>query len=67
MDWQLAPDSTATAAPPLRSSLAQSLAANAMADALPLFEALARGDSCTQGLPLSATLGLQLRLTPLGA
>ncbi len=67
VDWQLADGNPAAAAPPLRSTLAQSLAANAMADALPLFEALARGDRCALGLPLSATLGLQLRLTPLGA
>jgi hypothetical protein len=46
---------------PLQSSAAQSLATNAMADALPLFEALARGDEGVVQLPLSSTLGLELR------
>jgi hypothetical protein len=67
VDWQLAPDDPTTAAPPLRSTLAQSLATNAMADALPLFEALALGEACAQALSLSATQALQLCLTPLAA
>jgi hypothetical protein len=46
---------------PLQSSAAQSLAINAMADALPLFEALARGDKALVQLPLSSALGLELR------
>jgi Beta-ketoacyl synthase, N-terminal domain len=46
---------------PLQSSAAQALATNAMADALPLFEALARGDEALVQLPLSNALGLELR------
>jgi hypothetical protein len=67
VDWQLAHGSPTAAAPPLRSALAQSLADNAMADALPLFEALAGGEGCALSLPLSATQALQLHLTPLAA
>ncbi len=67
VDWQLAQAAEAAAAPALHSALAQSLAGNAMADALPLFEALACGDGCALTLPLSAALVVHLRLTPLGA
>ena len=62
LGWRLQPGPAA--APPLRSALAQGLQANAMADALPLFEALADGGSTALTLPLSATLGLQLQLDP---
>ncbi len=51
-----------TARVPLRSEAALQLAGNAMADALPLFEALARGDRAPLALPLSARLALELRL-----
>jgi hypothetical protein len=51
-----------TARIPLRSEAALPLAGNAMADALPLFEALARGDRAPLALPLSARLALELRL-----
>jgi hypothetical protein len=47
-----------------RSDAARALKTNAMADALPLFEALARGEVESLTLPLSATLSLQLRLQP---
>lgn len=46
----------------LRSDVARALAGNAMADALPLFEALARGDAEAMTLPLSASLALRLVL-----
>ncbi|WP_395703399.1 beta-ketoacyl synthase chain length factor [Aquabacterium sp.] len=45
------------------SAAAQALAGNAMADALPLFEALAQGGAATLALPLSARQTLQLQLT----
>ena len=48
---------------PLRSVAAQALAGNAMADALPLFEALARGEREPLALPLSAALALRVRLS----
>jgi len=48
---------------PLRSEAALPLAANAMADALPLYEAIALGDSTALQMPLSAELSLQLKLT----
>jgi hypothetical protein len=47
---------------PLRSEAALPLASNAMADALPLFEALARDDFSPMLLPVSATLALRVRL-----
>jgi hypothetical protein len=61
-DWSLEPGEAAIAAP--RSAAAQALAANAMADALPLFEALADTDAfpATVTLPLAARLSLRLRL-----
>jgi hypothetical protein len=45
---------------PLRSAAARALAGNAMADALPFFEALAIGPGGTLDLPLSRTLVLRL-------
>ena len=51
--------------PVLRSPAAQALRANAMADALPLFEALATEQAACIALPLSALLCLQLGLTAL--
>ncbi len=48
--------------PPLRSSAAKALAGNAMADALPFFEALAFATDRPLDLPLTRTL--TLRLTP---
>ncbi|MBT2323848.1 beta-ketoacyl synthase chain length factor [Variovorax paradoxus] len=63
-EWSLA--SGAPAAPWTPSDAACALKANAMADALPLFESLARGNPEALALPLSATLSLQLRLEPQG-
>lgn len=60
LGWRLQPGPAAAA--PLRSDAARSLQANAMADALPLFEALARADGCCLSLPLSARLSLQLTI-----
>ena len=59
-DWSIA--SGAAARIPLRSEVALPLATNAMADALPVFEALALGDRATLALPLSASLALRVRL-----
>jgi hypothetical protein len=47
----------------LRSPAAQALADNAMADALPLFEALARDERSPLALPLSPALALQVQLS----
>jgi hypothetical protein len=59
LDWALG----GPAAPiTLRSPAALALAANAMADALPLFEALACHDAGPLALPLSASLALQVQL-----
>ena len=60
--WRLQPG--AHVAPPLRSAAARALQAQAMADALPLFEALADKASTTLSLPLSTTLALALTLSP---
>ena len=60
--WQWQAGGSAT---PLHSAAAQALAANAMAAALPLFEALATGVPAHVALPVSATHGLRLQLTPL--
>ena len=61
-EWSLA--AGALPATPVRSDAARALRVNAMADALPLFEALARGESESLSLPLSATLSLQVQLQP---
>jgi hypothetical protein len=61
-DWSL--EGGNAGAVPLRSEAARALAVNAMGDALPLFEALARGDAETLRMPLSGGLALQLRLDP---
>lgn len=49
-----------------QTAAAHALSGNAMADALPLFEALARGKTESVNLPLSGKLSLQLRLEPQG-
>ena len=49
-----------TRAMTLRSAAARAVAGNAMADALPFFEALALGPNGTLDLPLSPTLALRL-------
>jgi len=66
LEWSLA--AQATARIPLRSEAALPLATNAMSDALPLFEALARGsDEAGRrfAMPLSPTLALQVCLSDL--
>ena len=60
--WTLQPGAAMATA--LRSAAAQDLQANAMADALPLFEALARPEKADVQLPLSAHLGIRLTLDP---
>jgi len=60
LDWGLASGPAEPIA--LRSAAALALRANAMADALPLFEALARDDAELMALPLSAELALQVQL-----
>ncbi|HEY8707947.1 MAG TPA: beta-ketoacyl synthase chain length factor [Burkholderiaceae bacterium] len=60
LEWSLA--SGAAARIPLRSPAALPLATNAMADALPLFEALACGTATPLAMPLSARLALRLQL-----
>ena len=60
-DWSLAAGPSQAIAP--RSEAAQALATNAIADALPLFEALASGRNETLAMPLSARLSLQLQLS----
>jgi Beta-ketoacyl synthase, N-terminal domain len=61
-EWSLA--TGASPAPTLRSDAARALKVNAMADALPLYEALARGKAESLALPLSAALSLRLDLQP---
>lgn len=53
------------ALPALKSAAAQALATNAMADALPLFEALARAEDTALALPLGPAGILHLRTIPL--
>ena len=62
LEWSLA--AGAAEAPELRTDAVRPLKANAMADALPFFENLARGDGRSLGLPLSPSLSLRLRLQP---
>ncbi len=61
-EWSLA--TGVAPAPALRTEAARALQGNAMADALPLFEALARGKAESLALPLSATLSLRVDLQP---
>jgi len=64
--WVLQWQTTAEAAPkpPLHTDAARALAANAMADALPLAQALACGAATTLALPLGPRLHLRLDLRP---
>ena len=59
-EWSLA--AGALPATPVRSDAARALRVNAMADALPLYEALARETTAPLALPLSPTLSLRIRL-----
>ena len=61
--WSLKPGPAVTCA--LRSEAARSLAHNAMADAVPVFEALALHTPETLSMPLSALLSLNVRIEPL--
>jgi hypothetical protein len=63
LDWALHEGAVEPA--PLRTAAARALAGNAMADALPLVEALQAGDAASIALPLSAGLHLRLQLQPL--
>ena len=60
-DATLVPRAPGSAAPAPASPAAQALAGNALADALPFFEALARGDTPALALPLSSRQSLSLR------
>jgi hypothetical protein len=60
-DWELV---RRAPAPALRSDAARALQRNGMADALPLYEALARGDAATLDMPLSGHQTLRLHLRP---
>jgi hypothetical protein len=60
-DAALGPRTEGSAAPAPSSPAAQSLAGNALADALPFFEALARDDTPALILPLSPRQSLSLR------
>ena len=60
-DWSLESGASTPITP--QSEAAQTLSANSMADALPLFEALAGGkDAAAISMPLSARLSLRLQL-----
>lgn len=61
-EWALAAGSSMP--PPLRSSAAQALAGNAMADALPFFEGVAFATGSPLNLPLSSRLSLHLQPRP---
>jgi hypothetical protein len=61
LQWQLEEGAGAVSTPPPRSAAARALQSNAMAAALPLFEALAQGASQALALPLSTTRHLALR------
>ena len=60
-DAALQPRADGSPAPALESPAAQALAGNALADALPFFEALARADRPALALPLSPRQSLALR------
>ena len=63
LQWSVGPGDAAP--PPLRSAAAQALAHNAIADGLPLAEALAAGTDTALSLPLGAGLSLHLALRAL--
>jgi hypothetical protein len=60
-DATVQPREPGSAAPAPASAAARALAGNALADALPFFEALARGDRPGLALPLSSRQSLSLR------
>lgn len=61
LDWHAGPG--AVAVPVAQSAAGQALQANASSPALPLFEALARGQAAQLAWPLSATVALRLGLS----
>jgi Beta-ketoacyl synthase, N-terminal domain len=67
LGWQLGGSTGESASPcaALQSPAARALHDNAMADALPLFEALAAGLACNLGLPVGGKCQILLRLQPL--
>jgi hypothetical protein len=64
IQWSLAAGEPAPQRP--LSDAASALKANAMADALPFYEALARAEAESLDLPLGTRLALRLRLEPQG-
>ncbi|MFC5608721.1 beta-ketoacyl synthase chain length factor [Variovorax soli] len=62
-DWSLATGPSQPLA--LQSDAARALQGNSLADALPIYEALARGGEAQLALPLSARLALHLSIRPL--
>ena len=62
-DWSLATGPSQPVA--LQSDAARALQGNSLADALPIYEALARGGEAQLALPLSAHLALRLSIRPL--
>ena len=60
LDWHTGPG--AVSVPAAQSAAALALQANASSPALPLFEALARGEDAALAWPISATLALHLQL-----
>ncbi|WP_345944650.1 beta-ketoacyl synthase chain length factor [Variovorax sp. dw_954] len=62
-DWSLEPGPSQV--PALHSPAAKVLDTNSIADALPVFEALARGSTAPLRLPLAPTMSLRLLLHPL--
>jgi hypothetical protein len=64
LDWQLCAAGSTPAPTAPRSAAGQALARNALADALPMFEALAHGQAATLSLLLSPALQLRVALQP---
>jgi hypothetical protein len=64
IEWSLVAGEPAPQRP--LSDAAAALKANAMADALPFYEALARAEAESLDLPLGTRLALRLRLEPQG-
>jgi len=62
LDWSLVPGNGLSVL--LQSEAARSLQRNAMADALPVFEAFANESTAAMDLPLSSALSLRIQMTP---
>ncbi len=69
LDWSLETgtptNEDASPIQPAASAAARSLGGNAMADALPFFEALATGERASLALPIADALSLAIRLAPI--